>query len=102
MPQFLRYMQQSNSAILATTGTANPLQHLSTATGTLTNRRKQTLSATFMKNLKKKTVGVACITALTLGTGTAGVVALNAAHAAEASASATTNQARTNLSLIHI
>ena len=49
-----------------------------------------------MKNLKKKTVGVACITALTLGTGTAGVVALNAAHAAEASASATTNQARTN------
>ena len=54
------------------------------------------MSATFMKNLKKKTVGVACITALTLGTGTAGVVALNAAHAAEASASATTNQARTN------
>ena len=51
------------------------------------------MSATFMKNLKKKTVGVACITALTLGTGTAGVVALNAA---EASASATTNQARTN------
>ena len=54
------------------------------------------MSATFMKNLKKKTVGVACITALTLGTGTAGVVALNAAHAAESSASATTNQARTN------
>ena len=54
------------------------------------------MSAPFMKNLKKKTVGVACITALTLGTGTAGVVALNAAHAAEASASATTNQARTN------
>ena len=54
------------------------------------------MSATFMKNLKKKTVGVACITALTLGTGTAGVVALNAAHAAEASASASSNQARTN------
>ena len=54
------------------------------------------MSATFMKNLKKKTVGVACITALTLGTGTAGVVALNAAHAAEASASTSTNQARTN------
>ena len=49
-----------------------------------------------MKNLKKKTVGVACITALTLGTGTAGVVALNAAHAVEASASASSNQARTN------
>ena len=54
------------------------------------------MSATFMKNLKKKTVGVACITTLTLGTGTAGVVALNAAHAAEASASASSNQARTN------
>ena len=49
-----------------------------------------------MKNIKKKTVGVACITALTLSTGAAGVVALNAAHAVEASASATTNQARTN------
>ena len=54
------------------------------------------MSATFMKNLKKKTVGVACITALTLGTGTAGVVALNAAHAVESSASAASSQARTN------
>ena len=49
-----------------------------------------------MKNIKKKTVGVACITALTLSTGAAGVVALNAAHAVETSASTSTNQARTN------